>query len=410
MEIPKEQRRNFLAFIWHAFWLALANTFAERNTVLPGLILFVGGAQLEVGVLTAITIGVPIFSQLAFAGYLSQKTYKKKFLLFGIYLRVAAFIGTVWTLTKVNSITPTLVITFVFIWMFIFSISGAFASVSYSDILGKSITGNTRKKFFVRRQFLSSIGILISALITREFLKGFEYPDNYIFMFSAASAMLFIASFGFAAIKETPTKEFRDEKIFLDVVKSIPKVLRDDIRFRYYIYLVNLTQLILTLIPFIVVLAQESIQLTKESIGNFLLFQILGMVLSNFIWNRVVRLSAFRGVYKYLIFIIIIIPLLALLASYTQNFYLFGSIFFLVGFAMSAFKIASEGMFLEITNNTNRAIYQGINGSLNLTVAFVPLISGVLINHLGFTFIFITASIIASYSVMIIPKIRCEIN
>ncbi|MCP4972014.1 MAG: hypothetical protein GY932_15665 [Arcobacter sp.] len=71
MSIPKEEKRNFFAFIWHAFWLALANTFAERNTVLPGLILFVGGSQIEVGILTAITVSLPINSQLAFVAYLS---------------------------------------------------------------------------------------------------------------------------------------------------------------------------------------------------------------------------------------------------------------------------------------------------------------------------------------------------
>ena len=119
MSIPKEEKRNFFAFIWHAFWLALANTFAERNTVLPGLILFVGGSQIEVGILTAITVGVPIVSQLAFAAYLSQKKLKKNYLLIGIYLRVGAFLGTVWTLTKADSISPSLVISLVFFWMLV---------------------------------------------------------------------------------------------------------------------------------------------------------------------------------------------------------------------------------------------------------------------------------------------------
>lgn len=407
MKIPKNEKRNFIAFIWHAFWLALANTFAERNTVLPGLIIFVGGAQREIGILTAITIGVPIFSQLVFAGYLSQKSFKKNYLLIGIYLRVAAFLGTVWTLANVDSLTPTLIIVFVFFWMFIFSVSGAFAGVSYSDILGKSISGDTRKKFFVFRQFLSSIGILLSALIAREFLKVSEYPENYIVLFSAASAVLFIASFGFVFIKERPTKSFRNESNFIQVVKSIPRILREDKRFRNYIFLVNLTQLILTLIPFIIVLSQDSIQLTKETIGNFLIFQIIGMVISNALWSKIVKLHAFRGVFYSLIIIEILIPILALIAANYESIYLFSGIFFIVGFALSAFKIANEGMFLEISDETNRALYQGISGSLNITVAFFPLISGLLINYIGFGPIFIGASILVTISFLLLPKIKC---
>ncbi len=408
MTIPKEEKRNFFAFIWHAFWLALAQTFAERNTVLPGLIILVGGSQIEVGILTAITVGVPIVSQLAFAGYLSQKKFKKKFLLLGIYLRVGAFLGTVWTLTKATTLTPSMVITFVFIWMFIFSISGAFAGISYTDILGKSIKGETRKRFFVVRQFLSSTGVLISALIVREFLKGFSYPQNYIYMFIAASSLLFIASMGFVAIKERPTEKFRNERGFFQVVKFIPKLLREDIRFRNFIFLINFVQLPLTLIPFFVVLAKNNFELTKSSIGNFLLFQIFGMIVSNFLWSKVVKKYSFKGVIKSAIVIEIFLPILALLAGNSSSIYFFAIIFFIAGTAMSAFKIAYEGMFLEITNETNRAMYQGIKGSLNVTVAFFPLISGVLINYIGFFPIFIGASIVAAFALTLPKKIKCD--
>ncbi len=407
MSIPRKERRNFIAFIWHAFWLALANTFAERNTVLPGLILFVGGSQVEVGFLTAITIGVPIVSQLAFAGYLSQKTYKKNYLLLGIYLRVGAFLGTVWTLTKTDTISPSIIILLVFFWMLIFSVSGAFAGVSYSDILGKSITGDTRKRFFVFRQFLSSVGILISALIARAFLKGFDYPINYIIMFSAASAMLFIASFGFSALKEKPTLKFRNERNLIQVLKSIPKVLKEDTRFKNFIILINLIQLPLTLIPFIVVLSKDSLDLTKGTIGNFLFFQISGMIISNLLWSKVVKKYFFKGVVKFLIGLEIIIPILSLIAAYLSSLNFFYIIFFFVGFAMSAFKISNEGMFLEITNETNRAMYQGISGSLNITVAFFPLVSGLLISHIGFAPIFIGASVLVVFAFLLPAKIKC---
>ncbi len=408
MNIPKEEKRNFVAFIWHAFWLALAQTFAERNTVLPGLIILVGGSQIEVGILTAITVGVPIVSQLAFAGFLSQKKYKKKFLLLGIYLRVGAFLGTVWTLTKATSLTPALVIVFVFVWMFIYSVSGAFAGISYTDILGKSIKGETRKRFFVVRQFLSSIGVLISALIVREFLKGFPYPNNYIYMFSAASVLLFIASMGFVVIKEKPTEKFREERGFFQVLKFIPKLLREDTRFRNFIFLINFVQLPLTLIPFFVVLAKNNFELTKSSIGNFLLFQIFGMIVSNFLWHKVVKKYSFKGVIKSAIIIEIFLPLLALLAAKSSSIYFLGGIFFIAGTAMSAFKIAYEGMFLEITNETNRAMYQGIKGSLNITVAFFPLLSGVLINYIGFAPIFVGASVVAMLAFFIPKKIKCN--
>jgi len=58
--------KNSFAFIWHAFCLSLAETFTDKNSVLPGLILLLGGTQTDIGTLTAIMIGVPLISQIIF--------------------------------------------------------------------------------------------------------------------------------------------------------------------------------------------------------------------------------------------------------------------------------------------------------------------------------------------------------
>ena len=55
--------RNYWAFLWHAAWLALAATFTDVNTVMPGLIVQAGGSEIHVGILTGIMIGVPMITQ-----------------------------------------------------------------------------------------------------------------------------------------------------------------------------------------------------------------------------------------------------------------------------------------------------------------------------------------------------------
>jgi hypothetical protein len=99
-------QHNFRAFVWHASWLGFTVTFTEVNTVLPGLIVEVGGSQIHVGILTAIMVGAPMLTQLLFAGFLTPKPRKKPFLLLGIYLRVAALAGVAWTLSHLTSINP----------------------------------------------------------------------------------------------------------------------------------------------------------------------------------------------------------------------------------------------------------------------------------------------------------------
>lgn len=400
-------RHNFKAFVWHATWLAFTSTFTEVNTVLPGMILKVGGNQIHVGILTAIMVGVPMLTQLVFAGFLTPKPRKKPYLLLGIYLRVMALGGVAWTLTRFTDIDPMVVIFLVYGWMLVFTTSGAFAGVSYTDILGKSIAGRTRKKFFVIRQFLASLGVLVSALITRELLKRLEYPQNYEVLFLAAAVALFIAAFGFIAIREKPITNRFESSSIIEIMKFIPGYLKEDANLRNFIIMNNLTGFATTLLPFYVVLARDTYSLGLADIGNFLLVQITGMILSNFLWSWLVKKHSFKGVLFAWISIGASLPLLALLitAGFSQNIFLL--VFFLSGAAISAQKIAQEGVLIEISENDNRALYSGINGAFSLTIAFFPLISGFVIVELGYAPVFVLGSVAMLTAGIFIRRLDC---
>ena len=406
----KNEKRNFIAFNWHAFWLAIAQTFADKNTVLPGLILLSGGTQFELGLLTSIMIGIPMVSQLLFASYLTQKPKKKYFLLLGIYLRVFSFLGVALTLYAVESTNPLFIIYAVFGWMFIFSVSGAFAGVSYTDILGKSISPNTRKRFFVTRQFLNSIGILISAFIVRGILKEIEYPNNYIYMFTAASGLLFIAAMGFLSLKERPSEISNVPKKFTEVLKSIPSIIKSDSNLRNLVISVNLLSVSFTLIPFYISLVKSQSELNKEVIGNFLLYQIIGMILSNFIWIRYTKDKGFKGMFKMTAILYGALPIFALLFVSFLPMKYFGIVFFIIGASMSAYKISSESILIEISDENNRPLYSGIYGTLNLTMALFPLIIGLLIANVGFSFVFLISSLLTFSALIYLKKMVCPVD
>lgn len=401
-------KHNFQAFVWHATWLAFTSTFTEINTVLPGMILKVGGNQIHIGILTAIMVGVPMLTQLIFAGLLTPKPKKKPFLLLGIYLRVFALAGVAWTLSKFTDLEPAIVIFLVYGWMLLFTMSGSFAGVSYTDILGKSIAGNIRKRFFVIRQFLASLGVLVSALITRELLKRLDYPQNYEVLFYAAATALFIAALGFIALHEKPVANRFESSSLREIFKFIPGYLREDANLRNFIIMNNLAGFATTLLPFFVVLARDTYSLETKDIGNFLLAQIAGLILSNFLWSRIVKKYAYRGVLLAWIMIGASLPILALIitAYSTQNVFLV--IFFLSGAAMSAQKIAKEGVLIEISENDNRALYSGINSAFNLSIALFPLVSGFVIAWLGYTPVFVLGSLAMLSAGIFVRKLDCR--
>ena len=401
-------RRNFYAFIWHALFLAFAQTFIDVNTVLSSFVLNLGGSSLHIGILTGISIGLPMVTQLLFAGFLAGRTRKKPLLLMGIYLRVLSLIGMGYTLSISASSQSSRLLLMIFMWIGVFSISGAFAGISYTDIMGKVFIGSQRKKFLVFKEFISAIGMLLSAIAAHHMVIAFPYPENYTVIFFTASGLLFTAAFGFLMIKEDSTETaglYRKIRLIMDM----PRFLKSDMNLINYILLVNFSSLGLILIPFYVALSKSLFGLSQNQVGNFILLQFVGMIVSTFIWNWVAKHFKFKGIACGYIIIGSLLPIMALFfARYGIRIYQW--IFFIAGFSIPAYKIFLQGILLEITNNENRAIYAGISGALSLTTAIFPLLAGILINAYGFAGIFIIISPLVIVSIYFLFRIKCNSN
>ena len=398
-------KQNFFAFLWHALFLAFVSTFIDVNTILSSFILKIGGSSTHVGILSGISIGLPLITQLLFAGFLAGRPRKKPFLILGLYLRVITLAGMGFTLSISDTVGPAWLMLLVFFWLGVFSISGAFAGISYTDILGKTLPRSKRGRFLIVKQLIASSGMLISALIVRRIVIAFPYPHNYTIIFFVAAGLLFVAGFGFLAIKEDFGKASQISGT-IRTLKAIPRILKADPNLRNYILAINLMGLSLTIIPFYVVLSKTLFVLTPTMIGNFLLMQFLGMILSTFLWNAVVRKFRFKGVAISGSLLGGLLPFMVLgLSGFGPA--LFQWSFFLAGTLIAGVRIAYEGILLEITTNDNRAVYAGISGALSLTTAVFPILAGVLINVSTFVAIFSFTSLLVVSSLFFFMRLKC---
>ncbi|MCK4466549.1 MAG: hypothetical protein KAU83_12630, partial [Bacteroidales bacterium] len=139
---------NYYAFIWHTSFLALAMNFMDVDTVIPAMLGEAGGNGLHIGLMTAIMFGGSSFTQLIFAPFISNYAYKKKFLLLGINARIVTVFFMSIMLYFSSALHGNYTIWLIFLLITSFSLGGAFANVSYTDILGKSIDQSARKSFF----------------------------------------------------------------------------------------------------------------------------------------------------------------------------------------------------------------------------------------------------------------------
>jgi MFS family permease len=156
--------------------------------------------------------------------------------------------------------------------------------------------------------------------------------------------------------------------------------------------------------PFYIAYTSRQYGLNGAQVGNYLMVQIAGMILSSFFWGRFVKRYGFAAVARGCIVCGTLLPLLVLTLSGVP-LPVFLAVFFLMGVAISARKIAFEGLLIEITTNTNRALHKGIVGATSLTTALFPLIAGGLMMWVGYAPVFIAVSLLVGSAWFIVPEI-----
>lgn len=396
------------AFLWHASLLAVTVTFTDINTVLPAMILGMGGSNFHLGILTGIMVGLPLAGQLLFAGFLHTRNRKKPFLLSGIYLRVAALSLLTFFIAWNGFDKLSTLLAGIYAALVIFTLSGAFAGISYTSLVGKSFAGGLRRSFVLRKQAISSTGILLSALATR-LIMG-RTSNSYPLLFGLSAAALLLASGGFLFLHEETEAKPASKLTGRKILRLIPGYLKKDPTLARYVLVSNLLGFGTVLLPFYMALGKETYRFDGSMTGNLVLIQIGGMILGNFLWPRITKKRGFKGMLFLWSILGIITPPAALLASRHLPLEGFLPLFLLTGLYLGAQKLTSEAVVMEISNEENRALYTGIIGSFNISLALFPILAGSLIGKIGFSPIFLFAALSAFAARVLIQGMICPID
>jgi MFS family permease len=394
--------------LWHAIFLSLTATFTEVNTIIPALILSVGGSAVHVGIVSAIVIGLPVVTKLFFSSFLSSKKTKKPYLLLGIDLRVLALISIAVTLVWYKSFSFIVLILLLYAELFVFSVGGAFASLPYVYLIG-GFKKETRIKFFTKKPMISSIGMLLSVLIARYILAKWEYPTQYVILFSLSAIALFIASFGFRIVEEKPSAVTKKVPI-LEILKDIPTLFKKDPNFFKFLIYSNIMGAALALIPFYIGYAKDVFTINSTVLGYVLVVQIVGMFVASFIFPKIIKNHGFKGILRFRIVIHFILPFIAIFVASSGSLYGYLSVFFLAGFALSARVASEDAALIELSTDENRVIYTALAGTLNIAIIVFPLILGILISIVGYPIVFVTSSIITLIAFPVLKSLCCPVD
>jgi len=396
--------RNFNAFVWHASFLAIAKNFMDVDTIIPSMLLKSGGTNFQLGLLTAIMVGGARFSQILFIAPISGAQRKKPLLLGAINLRILTLFGMALLFAFSDSLSGNAIIPLIFFIITIFSFSGAFANIPFTDILGKSVLPARRKQFFSLRTVISSAGIFASAFLVREILKSNEYPGNYAKVFAYAGLFLGIASLGFWRVKEFIPEGFKSVRIG---IKKIIPTIKSNQRLKWYLLSINTLGIGYGMLPFILLYANHNHMLDgTNGVGNLLLAKTLGLIVAGtWLYFRNNK-AKYHQMMIGMIGLGISFALLVLFFPTAGIAYLIS--FFIGGIFLSLYQIVINGVLLEISDIKNRSLFTGISGAGSILPVIFPLFGGLLISLIGFYGFFAIFIVLTGLSFFFIRKLNCQ--
>ncbi len=386
---PQEQRRNFIGGLWHGAFLALGVSLTQPTTVISAFIADLTGSTIWVGGLATVLTIAGALPQLFVARWIEHRPLKMPYLLTAIYLRVGSWGILAFLIYSIGDKQPTILAWTLVAMLAIFYAGGGLGNIPYTDIIGKVIPADRRGAFFGGKEALAGPLAVGAALGARQILAHTSYPNNYALLFGLAALGLAIASLGFWIIKE-PSSSLG--KIPVHSWGNYWEKIREASRKLKVLIIIEIfTGFSLMVLPFYVVFAREKLSAPPDAIGWFLLAQILGGVLANLLWARLVDRSGSRQMLVVCASISTITPLLAI-ALAKLGWQALLMVFFLAGATFTGRKVGFQSALLELAPAAERPTYAGLNAVLILPLAFLTLIAGVFLQHGSYTTLFIIAS------------------
>lgn len=395
---------NHVKNILHGFFLAIGTTIAEPSTILPLIVNYFGGSSMLVGFFAALLRGGAVIVQLFAAFHAQSYTLMMPYLQKIFFIRFLSWFSIGIAIIIFGKEHPNITLASIGFGLFLFSFSAGFAAIYFREIMAKIFSHKFRGKTMAYRQFFSGAGGLLSGALAAWILESFDAPQSYGYLFIISSFIMGIGYLAFSLvdepIKEDVSKKESSFKIFLQnswlLLKS-DKALQIQITtfFLAYSYLIAL--------PFIILDAQQKINLSGVAIGSLITTQMVGAMVSNFLWGKLSETGQDKLIAK----ISILLQLTAItLAFYASSLYAYMIIFFLIGASMDGNRIASSNLILKLAPAQKRPIYIALQMNIVSLGMFFSIIGGVILHYLNYTALYLSAITILIFALFFSFKLK----
>ncbi len=370
----------------HGFFLTAGVTVAEPSTVLPLIVHHFSSSLTMVGLFASLLRGGAIVVQLIAAFYAQSYHRVMPFMRLVFFFRFLSWFLIGVVIYTIGDANKTLTLWLIGIGLFFFSFSAGFGGIYFKEIIAKVFTKAERGRTMANRQLFSALGAIISGSVTGWVLSAFEAPQSYAYLFMISGAIMAIGLVAFGTIDEPPKEKVSQrEDSFLSFLKNAAGILKKDKRLQLQIMASLLAYSYLISMPFVIIQAKQTIQLSGWLLGGFITVQMIGSVVGNFfLWRRF-------GIHYVLMLQIAYAFMFAafVVAFFAESAWSYALIFFLFGIGQDGFRNADMNLVLEIAPEDKRPTYVAIQSTIVSLGLFFSIIGGFVLEYTNYNILYL---------------------
>ena len=380
------KKLNHYKNVLHGFFVSIATTIAEANTILPLIVTYFGGGAILVGFFSSLLRGGAILVQLYAAFYAQGYSHMQKYMRRVFLARFLSWFFIGLSIILFGNNYPNITLFCIGFGLFIFSFSAGFGAIYFKETIAKIFTKQYRGKSMAIRQFFSSFGALLSGAAAGYIIAVFDEPFSFGILFIVSSLLMLFGFLAFGTIDEPiKTNITKKEKSFKLFLKNAKLLLKNDDKLQIQVITFLLAYSYLFSLPFIIIDASAKINLDGTAIASIITVQMIGAMFSNILWGKLSSNNQNKLISNITIILHIVSISLAFVAS---NIYIYMFIFFLSGAAMDGYRLASTNLLINIAPEDKRPVYSAIQSNITSFGIFFSILGGFILHFSSYNILY----------------------
>jgi hypothetical protein len=400
-----EVRRNHWLGVLNGTFIELAMALTNPGMVLTVLVRELGGSNALIGLLPTLRFGGWFLPQFVVGGWVQSRPKKIPIIVAIDAVRIVVYGIIAAILFSVGGPAPAIALAAFLVLFTLTRVSAGAGAVPRLDLYAAFVPRQRRAHFIAHKAFFGGLAAFAGGLIVQFVLaaRGLAFPGNFGLLFVGSTLCFLIATATISVAHEPRAQPRAWQRNLGQQFTYARTLLGGDRRYRRYVIMRALISMIRVGSPFYVVYALDRLHAPASIAGTYLSMLTFTRILSNPFWGRVLRRRGLKFVLQSAnlllassAFLAVGLPALIAALGLTDTIaaYAFGAVLLVQGLALGAHNVSLLPTLYEIAPARERASYIGLLNTMMGPTSFVSIVSGSLIDALGFEPMFLAAGIL----------------